>query len=82
MGRVQGVGCRYSAAEVARRLGLRGWVRNTIEGDVESLCEGDPAALEQFVRWCERGPAGARVQSVERRPADAGDAPGDFRITR
>ncbi|HYD50521.1 MAG TPA: acylphosphatase [Terriglobales bacterium] len=80
-GRVQGVGFRYSTYEVARRLGLHGWVRNLPDGDVEVAAAGDAAAVEELVRWCQRGPAGARVQSVEPLPADGSAGTAEFRIT-
>ena len=34
-GRVQGVSFRYFVTEQAQRLGLKGWVRNRYNGDVE-----------------------------------------------
>jgi len=63
-GRVQGVFYRASTETVARRLGLRGWVRNRDDGAVELAAEGDEAALGQLLEWCRRGPAGARVTAV------------------
>jgi hypothetical protein len=45
-GRVQGVGFRYFALQHARRLGVRGYVRNCSDGSVEVLAEGDRTALE------------------------------------
>lgn len=63
-GKVQGVFYRASAKEVAERLGITGWVKNTEEGAVEALVTGTVPALEDFVRWCRRGPAGANVSSV------------------
>jgi acylphosphatase len=64
-GRVQGVGFRLSAVREARRLGLRGWVRNADDGSVEVHAEGPPAALDDFLAWLREGPPGAVVRGVE-----------------
>jgi acylphosphatase len=69
LGRVQGVGYRWWAVETARRLGLRGWVRNRRDGSVEIHAAGAGAALGEFARACEGGPASARVSEVRRFPA-------------
>lgn len=63
-GKVQGVYYRMSAREAAERLRLTGWVKNTREGHVEALANGEVAALEAFVAWCKQGPSGARVEEV------------------
>jgi acylphosphatase len=63
-GRVQGVGFRYFTHEVARRLGLVGYVRNLRDGSVHAYAEGSRPALEEFLRQMERGPIGGRVQEV------------------
>jgi acylphosphatase len=60
-GRVQGVGFRFFAEEAARREGLAGWVRNSADGGVEVLAEGDAEAVARFERALRSGPAGARV---------------------
>ena len=79
-GRVQGVGFRYAALAEARRLGIRGWVRNTPDGAVELLAEGDEPRLRQLTAWCHAGPPGARVDAVEQQGhAPAGELT-DFRI--
>ena len=64
-GRVQGVCFRVYARDEARRLGLRGWVRNLPDGRVEALAQGDPAKIGTFEAWCQRGPSHARVREVE-----------------
>lgn len=64
-GRVQGIFFRASALELARELGLSGWVRNRLNGSVELVAEGSTEALGQFSAWCAKGPRGAVVRNVE-----------------
>jgi acylphosphatase len=64
-GVVQGVGYRWSMVGQARRLRLRGWVRNRPDGSVEAVVAGPPEALERIVDWARQGPAAARVESVD-----------------
>jgi acylphosphatase len=69
-GTVQGVKYRVTAQREARRRGLTGWVRNEPDGAVLIDVEGDPGALDAFLRWCAEGPPGARVAAVETTVAD------------
>jgi acylphosphatase len=64
-GRVQGVFFRSETRKEARRLNLSGWVRNTRDGRVEAVFEGDAGAVEEMIRWCRSGPPAARVEDVE-----------------
>jgi acylphosphatase len=64
-GRVQGVYFRASTAERAIALSVRGSVENRKDGTVLVLAAGAPAALEALIAWLQRGPAMARVASVE-----------------
>jgi acylphosphatase len=79
-GRVQGVGFRWSAVREARRLGLRGWVRNADDGSVELEAEGSARSLEEFLAWLHRGPPGAFVDDVDVSPVPPGAGRGDFDI--
>ena len=63
-GRVQGVGFRFSAMEVAYRYGINGFVLNRPNGVVYIEAEGEEQALEQFLSWCRKGPIGAHVSEV------------------
>jgi len=63
-GRVQGVFFRAHTQEVAHKLGIVGWVRNTPDGNVELVAEGEKAALEKFLEWCNHGPPSAMVTDV------------------
>jgi len=64
-GLVQGVGYRFSAIHQARRLGITGWARNTYDGSVETVLEGDDAAVKQMIDWCREGPSSAVVNDVD-----------------
>jgi acylphosphatase len=63
-GIVQGVYFRASAAAMAKKLHLNGWVKNSVEGAVEATVNGSDEAVEQFIAWCRKGPEGARVADV------------------
>ena len=64
-GRVQGVFFRDSMRSEAHRLGICGWVRNTAQGTVEAMIQGDKVAVDKIVQWAHRGPAQAQVSKVE-----------------
>ncbi|MDB5800238.1 MAG: acylphosphatase [Rhodocyclales bacterium] len=64
-GLVQGVGFRWSMVEMARRLGLCGWVRNRRDGSVEAVVSGPNAEVAAMIHWAGQGPAGSRVEGVE-----------------
>ena len=63
-GRVQGVGFRWFVQREASELELRGWVRNTEEGDVEVVAAGSPHGLDELRATLRRGPRGARVDRL------------------
>ncbi|GIW83596.1 MAG: acylphosphatase [Gemmataceae bacterium] len=48
-GRVQGVGFRATAAGLARRYGVQGWVRNLADGRVQLWVQGSEESVEQFL---------------------------------
>jgi len=64
-GRVQGVWFRESCRDQAQAAGVAGWVRNLADGRVEVVLEGPPAAVDEVLAWCRRGPGRARVDDVE-----------------
>ena len=69
-GRVQGVFFRVETQKMAVKLGLRGWVRNTADGRVETLICGSNPAVESMVRWLGNGPPLAKVNSLELEPVN------------
>lgn len=78
-GRVQGVCLRLYAVREASRLGLKGWVRNLRNGEVEVLAESDEARLQDVERWRWHGPPHAVVTGVA---SWFGEATGEFRHFR
>lgn len=63
-GKVQGVFYRASAKDVAEQLKLTGWIRNTVDGDVEAVACGDEDRIKEFIEWCNKGPRKAEVYKV------------------
>jgi acylphosphatase len=63
-GRVQGVGFRWFVQREASELDLRGWVRNTEDGEVEVVAAGEAGNLDELRSSLRRGPRGSRVDHV------------------
>ena len=64
-GRVQGVFFRDSVRRLAAQHDVAGWVRNTWDGTVEAVFEGEPEEVDRLVGFCREGPPGARVENVD-----------------
>ncbi len=69
-GRVQGVWFRESMRIEAERLAVSGWVRNTPDGAVETVVQGQTFAVDTLIAWAHKGPPLARVERVEVTAAD------------
>jgi len=48
-GKVQGVFFRQNTRRKAKARGVTGWVRNTIDGNVEAVFEGEEQAVNELV---------------------------------
>ncbi len=55
-GYVQGVCFRYFTKIKARNLGLKGFVRNIPNGDVEIIAEGNEKEIDELIEFCRKGP--------------------------
>ncbi|MCC7154645.1 MAG: acylphosphatase [Bryobacterales bacterium] len=64
-GNVQGVGFRAFVSRHAQKIGVRGWVRNTGEGDVEVLAMGTSSQLDELAGYLRHGPMLSLVRGVE-----------------
>jgi acylphosphatase len=81
-GRVQGVGFRWFVHREASELNLRGWVRNTEDGDVEVVAAGEDPDLAELRASLRQGPRGSRVDRLVEHTLAESEAQGlsSFRI--
>lgn len=71
VGRVQGVGFRYTAFHIANRYGLTGFVRNCHDGTVEMLAQGPANDITACIRDIEESfPGYVRETKIEEIPID------------
>ena len=73
-GRVQGVGFRWFVHREASELDLRGWVRNTEDGDVEVVASGSAEDLAELRASLRQGPRGSRVDRLIEHYLDESEA--------
>lgn len=64
-GYVQGVFFRYSTRNIARKLGITGYVKNLPDGTVYIEAEGPEHKLYELLEFSKQGPKHARVEKVE-----------------
>lgn len=74
-GRVQGVFFRQNTKDLAKKFGLKGWVKNLPNGKVEAVVEGKKETVEKLVEWLKKGPSLAKVEDLK---IDWQEAKGDF----
>jgi acylphosphatase len=79
-GRVQGVGFRYYAQDIAQSLMLTGWVSNCSNHDVECEVQGNENDVDVFCERMKDGPPLARVRSlrINELPVVSGDTSFDI----
>jgi len=75
-GRVQRVFYRNWTVATAQELGLTGWVRNRMNGDVEAIVQGDEIAVARFIALAWDGPPAARIDDIQDEPAELADFDG------
>ena len=63
-GKVQGVFYRATAKDVADLLGIKGWVKNLPDENVEIKATASEEILQKFIAWCKQGPPKAKVDEA------------------
>jgi len=64
-GLVQGVGYRYFTHRKATNLGLKGYVKNLFNGNVEAEVEGERATIEILIKEMKIGPQLSHVKDLK-----------------
>lgn len=64
-GRVQGVFFRVETRYHANRRNVVGWIRNTLDGRVEAIFEGEEDDVEKLIEFCGSGPSSAQVTQID-----------------
>ena len=78
--KVQGVGYRFFATRVARRLGLKGLIQNVRDGSVEAFVEGEAGAIDDWIKELKEGPRYAEVTRIDQETKDYTGKLGDFDV--
>jgi acylphosphatase len=64
-GIVQGVNYRAFTFRAARSLSIKGFVRNTRDGDVELEAEGERSDIDELLLQLKAGPPEAEVDAID-----------------
>ena len=79
-GKVQGVGFRFFVQHHASQLGIKGWVKNTSDGNVLILAQGGAPEMEIFFNELRKGPPLARIKDITRDKAPVSNEYDGFRV--
>jgi len=65
LGRVQGIGFRWTIRNYARSNKLNGWVMNQSDGSVKATIQGTKEDLDKFLEWIKNSPGFSNVISLD-----------------
>lgn len=81
-GKVQGVGFRWQVVHHANACGLKGTVKNLLNGSVEVMAQGAKENLEKFLVAIQKEPGHARIDKVQIQYQNPKEFFKDFKILR
>jgi acylphosphatase len=61
-GKVQRIGFRFQALQMAYEYGIKGNVKNLNHNKVYIEAEGDEESLDKYLKWAKKGPPGSVVK--------------------
>lgn len=79
-GNVQGVFFRIWAKNNAKKLGIVGWIKNTTDGRVEALLQGDKEKVEEMIAIFREGSPTSKVDNVDIQMESVKEEIKDFQI--
>jgi len=79
-GHVQGVGYRFYCRDIARQLGLSGFVMNLPDGKVEIEVYGDENKIKEFISEITRRDRSFIVEDLKKEEIDIKYKPENFEI--
>ncbi len=63
--KVHNVGFRSAMEEMAKKRHVNGFVMNLRNGhQIKAILEGEESAVEEIIKWAEKGPPGAEIEKV------------------
>lgn len=79
-GRVQGVGFRYFTVQQAINFSIKGYVKNTADGNVKIIAIAESNNLDEFIKAIKQGPRFSWVEKVDISPLQSTRKYEKFRI--
>lgn len=64
-GNVQGIGFRQFIKYKAKKLNVKGWIKNLSDGRVEAVFAGNRLDIEKMLEFSRKGPFLAEVKGLE-----------------
>ncbi|MCR5454834.1 MAG: acylphosphatase [Bacteroidales bacterium] len=77
-GRLQNVGYRRYARLAAKDYGIVGKFENLDDGSVYIEAQGEEQGLQDFIDYCKKGPAWARIDGIDIQPAEVQEGVSEF----
>lgn len=64
-GHFTGTFFKSTAKGRARMLGIRGWIKNNSDGEIEAVLEGSKEDVEALIAFLNNGPNGAQIYDLQ-----------------